>query len=36
VIDKGGVIRHRFSLRTYRDRPEIDVILDTLRKDAKD
>lgn len=36
VIDKGGVIRHRFSLRTYRDRPEIDVILDTLRKDEKD
>ena len=35
VVDKGGVIRHRFSLRNYRDRPEVDVILDTLKKDAK-
>jgi hypothetical protein len=35
VVDKGGVIRHRFSLRNYRDRPEIDLILDTLKKDAK-
>jgi len=35
VVDKGGVIRHRFSLRSYRDRPEVDVILDALKKDAK-
>ena len=35
VVDKSGTIRHRFSLRSYRDRPEVDVILDTLKKDAK-
>lgn len=35
VVDKGGIIRHRFSLRNYRERPEIDVILDTLKKDVK-
>lgn len=35
VVDKDGTIRHRFSLRNYRDRPEADTILDVLRKDAK-
>lgn len=35
VVDNGGIIRHRFSLRNYRDRPEVDVILDTLKEDAK-
>lgn len=35
VVGKDGVIRHRFSLRNYQDRPEADTILDVLRKDAK-
>ncbi|MFT5489018.1 MAG: hypothetical protein ACI9JL_000841 [Paracoccaceae bacterium] len=29
------MIRHRFSIRNYQDRPEADTILDVLRKDAK-
>lgn len=35
VVDKDGVIRHRFSKRSYRDRPEVDVILDVLKGEAK-
>ena len=35
VVDKNGVIRHRFSKRNYADRPEVDVILDVLKGDAK-
>jgi len=34
VIDPHGVIRHRFSASHYTERPEIDVILETLRKSA--
>ena len=35
VVGKDGVIRHRFSSRNYRSRPEVDTILDVLRKDAQ-
>lgn len=35
VVDKDGVIRHRFSKRNYADRPEVDVILEILKGDAK-
>ena len=35
VVDANGVIRHRFSTRNYRNRPEVDVILDILRKETK-
>lgn len=35
VVDKDGVIRHRFSTQNYRNRPEADVILDILKGDAK-
>ena len=35
VVGKAGVIRHRFSLRNYQDRPEVDTILNVLRKDAQ-
>jgi len=35
VVGPDGVIRHRFSLRNYQDRPEADTILDVLRKDAQ-
>lgn len=31
VIGPDGVIRHRFSESSYRNRPDIDVILDVLR-----
>jgi peroxiredoxin len=34
VVGRDGVIRHRFSLQNYQDRPEIDTILDALRKEA--
>ena len=35
VIDADGVIRHRFSETNYQQRPEVDVILDVLRKEEK-
>jgi peroxiredoxin len=35
VVDPKGVIRHRFSESTYQNRPDVDVILDILRKEAK-
>ena len=35
VVDKEGVIRHRFSKRDYSNRPEVDVILDVLKGEAK-
>ena len=35
VVDKEGVIRHRFSKRNYANRPEVDVILDVLKGEAK-
>ena len=34
VVGRDGVIRHRFSLENYQERPEVDVILDVLRKDS--
>ena len=34
VVGRDGVIRHRFSLQNYQERPEVDVILDVLRKDT--
>ena len=34
VIDAEGVIRHRFSETNYQSRPDVDVILDILRKEA--
>jgi peroxiredoxin len=35
VIDAEGVVRHRFSETNYQNRPDVDVILDILRKEAK-
>lgn len=35
VADPKGVIRHRFSESTYQNRPDVDVIFDILRKEAK-
>lgn len=32
VIDPDGIVRHRFSKVNYRERPEIDQVLDALRK----
>ena len=34
VVDAEGVVRHRFSERSYRDRPDVDVVLDILRREA--
>ena len=34
VVGGDGIIRHRFSLQNYQERPEVDVILDALRKDT--
>ena len=34
VVDRGGVVRHRFSETNYQNRPAVDVILDVLRKEA--
>jgi hypothetical protein len=35
VVGNDSVIRHCFSQRNYQDRPEVDTILDVLRKDAQ-
>jgi peroxiredoxin len=35
VIDSKGVVRHRFSETNYQNRPDVEVILDILRKEAK-
>lgn len=35
VVDANGVIRHRFSETNYQNRPEVDAILDILRREAK-
>lgn len=35
AVDPKGMIRHRFSEPNYQKRPDINVILDILRKDAK-
>jgi peroxiredoxin len=34
VVDRQGVIRHRFSEKNYSSRPDVDVVLDVLRKEA--
>tara|TARA_R110000787_G_scaffold125271_2_gene236414 strand:+ start:711 stop:830 length:120 start_codon:yes stop_codon:yes gene_type:complete len=34
VVDEKGVVRHRFSESDYSDRPDVDVVLDVLRKEA--
>lgn len=34
VVDAGGVVRHRFSERRYRDRPDVDAVLNILRNGA--
>jgi len=34
VVDPDGVIRHRFSEANYQDRPDVDVILEILRKET--
>jgi peroxiredoxin len=34
VVDNAGIVRHRFSERSYRERPEVDLVLDILRKDG--
>ena len=31
VVDRDGAIRHRFSEKSYRDRPDIDVVLAAVR-----
>ncbi len=33
-MSEAGVIRHRFALEKYQARPEIDRVLEALRKDA--
>ena len=35
VIDAEGVVRHRFSEDSYRDRPEIDLVLDAVKKASR-
>ena len=35
VVGKDGTIRHRFSLRNYQNRPEVDLIFDILKGEAK-
>jgi len=31
AVDPGGIVRHRFSTRDHRERPEIDSVLAVLR-----
>lgn len=33
VLDAEGIVRHRFSSRDYRDRPEFDAVLEVIGKD---
>lgn len=35
VVDRGGVVKHRFSEANYQNRPAVDVILEILREGAK-
>jgi peroxiredoxin len=32
VVDARGIVTHRFSERSYRDRPDVDAILGILKK----
>lgn len=34
VVDEKGVVRHRFSERDYANRPDVDVVLEVLRKET--
>lgn len=34
VVDAKGVVRHRFSERRYRDRPDAGAVLKILRREA--
>lgn len=34
AVGADGVVRHRFSQTDYRNRTDIDLILDTLKKDT--
>ena len=34
VVDEKGVVRHRFYERDYSDRPDVDVVLEVLRREA--
>ena len=34
VIDARGIVRHRFSERSYQTRPDVEVVLDVLRREA--
>lgn len=35
VVDPDGIIRHRFSEKNYQRRPDVNIVLDALRKAAK-
>lgn len=35
VLDAEGIVRQRFSEESYRDRPEIDLVLDAIKKGAR-
>lgn len=35
AVAPDGVVRHRFSQTNYRDRTDIDLILDILKKDVQ-
>lgn len=35
VVDPDGVVRHRFSEANYQQRPDVNMILDILRKAAE-
>ena len=35
VVDRGGVVKHRFSEANYQNRPAVDVILEILREGAQ-
>ncbi len=34
VVDADGIVRHRFSERSYRNRPDVDLVLYILRAEA--
>jgi peroxiredoxin len=35
VTDAAGIVRHRFSEEAYQQRPEIDLVLDAIRKERR-
>jgi peroxiredoxin len=36
VVDARGVVTHRFSESSYRDRPDVDAVLEILKSDVLD